>query len=177
LFPELERDTRERVDFGLAQQRDGAIYFRAEFNNMPAVDGQAGTILRALREHQMTADAQFLKRNWPNIKKAVEWLVAQDGNGDGLITCGQPNTLDADWYGPISWISSLYVAALKAGAEMAGEMGDTATAAKNSASGDSFSSVADSVSEPANWMRGVTSAGRDAPFAAEPSWTPSADHM
>src|SRR5262249_6214481 len=31
LFPELERMTREKVDFGLAQQPDGAIHFRGEF--------------------------------------------------------------------------------------------------------------------------------------------------
>jgi hypothetical protein len=29
LFPALERDTRERVDFGLALQKDGAIFFAA----------------------------------------------------------------------------------------------------------------------------------------------------
>ena len=54
LFPELERDTRERVDFGLALKPDGAIHFRGEFNDIPAIDAQAGTILRALREHQMS---------------------------------------------------------------------------------------------------------------------------
>jgi len=124
LFPELERDTRERVDFGLAQQRDGAIYFRAEFNKMPAVDGQAGTVLRALREHQMTADAQFLKRNWPKIKLATQWLIAKDANNDGLIESNQHNTLDADWFGKVSWLSGLYIAALLAAAQMADEVGD-----------------------------------------------------
>ncbi|HXP59795.1 MAG TPA: GH116 family glycosyl-hydrolase, partial [Dongiaceae bacterium] len=57
LFPDLERGTREKIDFGSALQPDGAVHFRGEFNNIPAVDGQAGTILRALREHQMSADA------------------------------------------------------------------------------------------------------------------------
>ena len=65
LFPDLERMTREKVDFGLALQPDGAIHFRGEFNDIPAIDAQAGTILRALREHQMSADSEFLKRNWP----------------------------------------------------------------------------------------------------------------
>ena len=109
----------------------GVIGNRGEYDPASATDGHAGTILRTLREHQMSPDAGFLRRNWPNIKKAVEWLVGQDGKDgqvDGLITCGQPNTLDADWFGPVSWISSLYVAALKAGAEMAREMGDTVTA-------------------------------------------------
>ena len=125
LFPELERGTRENIDFGLAQQPDGAIHFRGEFNNIPAVDGQAGTILRALREHQMSADAEFLKRNWPKIKLAAQWLIAKDANDDGLIEGNQHNTLDADWFGPVAWLSGLYLAALTAAAEMADEVGDT----------------------------------------------------
>jgi len=130
LFPELERITRERVDFGLALQPDGAIYFRGEFNNIPAVDGQAGTILRALREHQMTTDLSWLKRNWPNIRRATEWLIAKDGDGDGLITGNQHNTLDTDWFGPVAWLSGLYLAALLAAAHMADETGDAAFAEK-----------------------------------------------
>ncbi len=128
LFPELERDTRERVDFGLAQQPDGAIRFRAEFNDIPAVDGQAGTILRALREHQMSPDDAWLKRNWPGIRKALEWLIAKDGNGDGLIEDNQHNTLDTDWFGPVAWLSGLYLAALRAGEAMARVVGDDAFA-------------------------------------------------
>jgi len=124
LFPELERDVRERVDFGLAQMPDGAIRFRGEFNKIPAVDGQAGTILRALREHQMSKDAGFLQRNWPKIKLATQWLIAKDANNDGLIESNQHNTLDSDWYGKVAWLSGLYLAALLGAAEMADETGD-----------------------------------------------------
>jgi uncharacterized protein (DUF608 family) len=124
LFPELERTTREKVDFGLAQMPDGAIHFRGEFNNIPAVDGQAGTILRALREHQMSPDAEFLKRNWPKIKLATQWLIAKDANNDGLIESNQHNTLDTDWFGPVAWLSGLYLAALTAAAALADEIGD-----------------------------------------------------
>jgi uncharacterized protein (DUF608 family) len=124
LFPDLERSTRENIDFGIALQPDGAIHFRAEFNNIPAVDAQAGTILRALREHQMTADGGFLKRNWPQIKRATEWLIAKDANNDGLIESNQHNTLDTDWFGPVAWLSGLYLAALVGAAKMADEMGD-----------------------------------------------------
>ena len=119
LFPDLERETREKVDFGLALQPDGAIHFRGEFNNIPAIDAQAGTILRALREHQMTTDDAWLKHNWPRIKKATEWLMAKDGDSDGLIVGNQHNTLDTDWYGPVAWLSGLYLASLLAAAEMA----------------------------------------------------------
>jgi non-lysosomal glucosylceramidase len=130
LFPEIERDIRERVDYGIGFQQDsGMITMRAETAGpAAATDGHAGTILRTLREHQMSPDNTFLERNWPNVKKAVEWLVNQDENGDGIITRAQPNTLDAEWFGKIPWISSLYVAALRAGEKMANEMGDTESA-------------------------------------------------
>ncbi len=128
LFPELERDLRERVDFGLAMKPDGAIRFRGEHNDMPAVDGQAGAVLRALREHQMSVDDAFLKRNWPGIKKATEWLIAQDADNDGIIAGSQHNTLDANWFGPVAWLSGLYLAALRAAEELAREVGDAAFA-------------------------------------------------
>ena len=125
LFPDLERTTREKIDFGTAEMPDGAIHFRGEFNNFPAVDGQAGTILRAVREHQMSANADFLKRTWPKIKLATQWLIAKDANNDGLIESNQHNTLDTDWFGPVAWLSGLYLAALTAAAAMAEETGDT----------------------------------------------------
>jgi uncharacterized protein (DUF608 family) len=127
-FPELERILRERVDFGLALQPGGAIRFRGENNGGPAVDAQAGAILRSLREHQMSADDAFLRRVWPGVKRAVLWLIAQDGDGDGILEGGQHNTLDTDWYGPVAWLSGLYLAALQAAAALADEMNDRALA-------------------------------------------------
>ncbi len=55
----------------------------------------------------MSADAAFLKRNWPHIKLATQWLIAKDANGDGLIEGNQHNTLDTDWFGPVAWLSGL----------------------------------------------------------------------
>lgn len=130
LFPELERDLRERVDFGLAMKPDGAITFRGELNDAPAVDGQAGVILRALREHRTSPDNTFLARNWPDIQKAMGYLLGKDPDANGLLDGPQHNTLDTDWFGKISWLSGLFVAALRAAAEMADDMGDSAYAAK-----------------------------------------------
>jgi hypothetical protein len=124
LFPDLERNVRERVDFGLAMQPDGAIHFRGEQNAIPAIDAQAGTVLRALREHQASADAAFLGRVWPAVKHATEWLIRKDEDSDGLIASNQHNTLDTDWFGPVAWLSGLYLAALEAAAAMADEMND-----------------------------------------------------
>ncbi len=114
IFPELERDMRERVDFGVAlDTNSGMINYRGEGTG-PAVDGQCGRILGALREHQMSADDAFLRRIWPNVKKAMQFLMNHDSNKDGLLDGAQENTLDAAWFGKIAWISSLYAGALRA---------------------------------------------------------------
>ncbi len=128
LFPQFERNLREQVDFGLAMQKNGAIRFRGEHNDFAAADGQAGVVLRALREHQVSADDAFLKRNWEKIRKALQYLIDEDENGDGILEGKQHNTLDTDWYGPVGWLSSLYLAALRAGEEMGKEVGDEAFA-------------------------------------------------
>jgi uncharacterized protein (DUF608 family) len=128
IFPELERDTRERVDYGIAFREDGALDYRAEAHKIIAHDGQCGTIIRTYREHTMCADDAFLKRIWPKVKKSVQRMIQEDPNRDGVLEGWQYNTLDAAWKGKISWISSLYAAALQVGALMADEMGDPAFA-------------------------------------------------
>ncbi len=124
LFPEIERTLREDVDFGLAFGKDGAIHYRGEFHTHHADDGQCGRILGVLREHQMSQDDAFLKRVWPRVKQSIEFMMHRDADQDGLLNGAQPNTLDAAWYGKISFTSSLYLAALKAGEHMAREMDD-----------------------------------------------------
>jgi non-lysosomal glucosylceramidase len=137
LFPQLERSAREVVDYGIAfDPATGSIGFRGEFHKNPAIDGQAGCILRAYREHQMSADDAFLRREWSKIRKSLEFLMAEDGNSDGVLEGRQRNTLDADWFGPVAWLSGLYLAALRAGQEMAQEMGDAAFAQRARATFD-----------------------------------------
>ncbi len=129
IFPELERDLRQRVDLGLGFKEDtGAIIFRAENESRPAIDGQAGTVLRFYREHQMSADDTFLKTNWAGIKKATQFMLDQDKNGDGMTDTPMENTLDAVWEGEIAWIVGLCIAGARAGQAMAEEMGDAAFA-------------------------------------------------
>ncbi|MBW7891500.1 MAG: hypothetical protein H3C48_10855, partial [Chitinophagaceae bacterium] len=124
LFPSLEKDARQRTDLGVAMQENGGIIFRAEYESRPAIDGQAGTILRIYREHQMSSDDKFLRHNWSHIKKAVSFMLAQDKNGDGMTDTPMENTLDAVWEGEIAWIVGLCIAAAKAAQLMAEEMGD-----------------------------------------------------
>ncbi|WP_165243533.1 GH116 family glycosyl-hydrolase [Paludisphaera soli] len=131
LFPELERILRERVDYAEGvgfNPETGAISHRGEEPVGPAIDGQAGNILRAYREHQTSADGAFLARLWPRIKRSLMFLIEHDSDGDGVLDGGQHNTLDASWYGEVPWLSSLYLAALRAGEAMARERGDAAFA-------------------------------------------------
>jgi uncharacterized protein (DUF608 family) len=124
IFPALERDLRERTDFGVAIRDDGGIIFRAEHERRPAIDGQAGVILRSLREHQMSADDGFLRRNWEKIRRATQFIINQDKNGDGMEDTPLENTLDAVWEGEIAWLVGICIAAVKAAETMATEAGD-----------------------------------------------------
>ncbi|MGE8378346.1 MAG: GH116 family glycosyl-hydrolase, partial [Sphingobacterium sp.] len=125
IFPDLERNLREVTDLGVGfQPETGAIIFRAEYEKRPAIDGQAGVILRFYRDHQMSTDETFLKRNWPKLKQAIQFVLDQDKNGDGMTDTPMENTLDAVWEGEIAWIVGLCLAAVQAAGYMAGEVGD-----------------------------------------------------
>lgn len=128
LFPELDVALRESTDFNpaISFNPDGRINVRGELSGWEysSIDGQASIVLRSLRDHQTSADQTFLQRNWPRIREATQWLIAQDGNGDGILEGPQANTLDATWYGPVAWLSGLYLAAVRAAEEMALDMDD-----------------------------------------------------
>ncbi len=130
IFPALEKSTRENVDLNIAMQENGGIKFRGELETRPAVDGQAGTILRIYREHQLSSDDSFLRKNWANTKRAIEYLFTLDKNNDGMEDTPVENTLDAMWDGEIAWIVGLCIAAMKAGELMALEMNDDTFAAR-----------------------------------------------
>ena len=132
LFPSLERDLRQRVDYNIAYSK-GAISYRGEnldhyTGEVFAIDGQLGTIIRVYREHQMSTDDTFLKPLWSKVKASMQFIIDQDKDGDGLIEGKQPHTLDAAWYGPMGWISGLYLAGVATCEQMALEMDDIAFA-------------------------------------------------
>ncbi len=133
LFPELARSIREMQNLNPETGFDpqtGGINDRGKVPGIVATDGQGGVILACLRESQMSPDDGFLQRNWPRIRKAIEYLIAQDGNGDGLIENEQPNTYDISFYGANTLSGSLYLASLRAGEEMALKTGDEGFARK-----------------------------------------------
>ncbi len=129
LFPELERRLREITDYGVAfDETTGVIGYRGDHSKKVAIDGQAGTIIRTWREHTMSPNTEFLERVWPQTKKAIEFLILQDPDQDGVLEGSQAHTLDASWSGPMGWLSSVYCAALRAGEQMALVMDDDAFA-------------------------------------------------
>ena len=128
LFPSIEQNTHETQhfvdDLGL-DPKSGGVWTRGEYRGDFVLDGQSGHVLTAYRTHQMSTAPAFLRRNWPTIRKILQWLIHEDGNADGIIDGKQSTTLDTGlWWGAMSWTSSLYLAALRAGEEMAREMGD-----------------------------------------------------
>lgn len=127
LFPELERNIREKTDFSTSLQPDGGILARNGWGGI-LIDGHAGGILKAYREHLMSGNNLFLSRNWHNIKKATEFIMKEDGNGDGLIEKEQANTYDIAFYGANTYVGGLYLACLKAASKMALLMKDSSFA-------------------------------------------------
>jgi uncharacterized protein (DUF608 family) len=129
LFPQIERNLREVTDFGLAQRADGSIQFRGNNNNISAIDSQCGYVMRTLRDQQLSDDPGYLGRVWPACRRAIEYLVDFDerdhrGGLDGLLDGEQHNTLDAEWFGKVHVLCSMYLAALRAGEELASHAGD-----------------------------------------------------
>jgi uncharacterized protein (DUF608 family) len=132
LFPELSRSVRELQDLnpresgGGFHPDSGLVGFRSD--DSYAADGQCGTVLKAYRDHQTSPDNSFLYRFWSRIKSALQYSIQQDANSDGLIENSQHNTYDINYEGANTFVGSLYLAALRAGEEMATEVGDVAFA-------------------------------------------------
>jgi len=133
LFPRLERGMRE-IDFATdLREEDGHMEFRmplppgtaAGHGGHAAADGQMGNVLRTYREWQTCGDDDWLKALWPSVKKALEYAwVDWDKDKDGLLEGVHHNTLDIEYHGPDTVCGSMYLAALRAGEEMARHLGD-----------------------------------------------------
>ncbi|MGQ9672531.1 MAG: GH116 family glycosyl hydrolase [Candidatus Aminicenantales bacterium] len=127
LFPSLERTMRE-TDFLHQVQPDGRMIFRTSlplgsgifWDFKPAADGQMGRVINLYRDWQISADDEFLKRLWPQAKKALEYAwKSWDADKDGVMEGEQHNTYDIEFYGPNSMMGSFYLGALLAGSRMA----------------------------------------------------------
>lgn len=137
LFPELERTLRE-TEFTYNQLPTGGLTFRQRlplgsgFDRIgPCADGHCGAIIKMFREWKNCGDDGWLRRFWPNVKRALEyvWSPANrdrwDPDKTGVLWGRQHHTLDMELFGPNSWLTSMYLAALAAAAEMADAMGES----------------------------------------------------
>ena len=135
LFPELERSIRE-LEFRYSTDETGRMVFRLKLplgrdrgNVRACVDGQMGNVIKCCREWKLSGDDKWLADQWENIRKTLEyaWSDANadewDRNKDGVLEGRQRHTLDMEMFGPSSWLQGMYLAALKAAAEMAEYLG------------------------------------------------------
>lgn len=137
LFPELERSIRD-MEFKYSTDENGRMGFRIKLplgremiDFRACVDGQMGAILKCYREWKISGDNAWLKANWENIKKVLEYAWSEhnpdswDLDKDGVLEGRQHHTLDVELFGPSSWLEGMYLAALKAASEMAEFLCDT----------------------------------------------------
>ena len=144
LFPSLEREMR-RIEFQIETEDDGYMTFRNlkslgetfvwtwadQPKAEPAVDGQMGSVLHAWREWQLSGDRAWLESIWPAVKRALDFAsVHWDTDGDFVLDGKQHNTYDIEFYGPNPLSNIYFMAALRAVALMADELGEPDIAAR-----------------------------------------------
>jgi hypothetical protein len=98
-----------------------------------AADGQMGCLIKLYREWRLSGDTEWLRRLWPNAKRALEFAWIEngwDGNRDGVAEGVQHNTYDVEFFGPNPLCGIYYLGALHAGEELARTLGDQDSAAE-----------------------------------------------
>jgi uncharacterized protein (DUF608 family) len=136
LFPELERSIRE-AELNYSTNEHGEMQFRVQIplgrprgTFHACVDGQMATVVKIYRDWKLTGDTDWLKKYWPQVKSILEYAWSEanedawDRDKDGILEGRQHHTLDMELFGPSSWLESMYLAALKAAAEMAEYLGE-----------------------------------------------------
>ncbi len=102
---------------------------RARATFRACADGQFGAVIKAYREWKISGDTAWLASHWREIKSALAfaWSEANadrwDRDRDGVLEGRQHHTLDMELFGPNSWLTGFYLAALKAGSRDGGAPG------------------------------------------------------
>lgn len=135
LFPALERSLRE-ADYRYNMRPDGRMGFRLQlplgsppWEFHPAADGQMGGLLKVYRDWKLCGDDAWLRRLWPDVKRALEYAwVDWDPDRDGVMEGVQHNTYDIEFVGANTMMGSFYLGALRAAEEMARHLGEASAA-------------------------------------------------
>ena len=139
LWPDLARDMVE-LQFGPALDEKGHMAFRIGLplaaarqpDSLACADGQMQCVVKAYECWRRTGDGAWLRRLWPRIRRAVAFCWTEggwDADRDGVMEGCQHNTMDVEYYGPNPQMEFLYLAALRAAAEMAVAADDAGFAA------------------------------------------------
>ena len=133
LFGGLAKTMRD-VEFNYALDTTGLMSFRVGLplkrgfgGGVAAADGQMGTIMKFYRDWQLSGDSDFLRANWPQVKRALAfaWVPGGwDADQDGVMEGAQHNTMDVEYFGPNPQMQLWYLGALKAASAMATAMDD-----------------------------------------------------
>jgi non-lysosomal glucosylceramidase len=142
LFPALERSMRE-ADYEYNLRDDGGMPFRlqlpigiGQWDFRPCADGQFGGVMKSYRDWKICGNTEWLRQLWPAIKASLEFAWSPqnvdrwDPEKTGVLWGRQHHTLDMELFGPNSWLTGMYLGALKAAVEMATTLGDSEAAAE-----------------------------------------------
>ena len=136
LFPDLQK---KQMKMGAQfQRKDGRVHhlFRPDMKTtdkgFDRVDMNMQFVLMVLRDYLFTGDREYLTSLWDNVKRAMESMEKLDTDGDGLPDNDtKRNTYDAwNFSGIPTYISVLWLSALKAASIIADRVGDKSYADK-----------------------------------------------
>lgn len=127
VWPALDRDMR-KTELKFHQGEKGGTNHRVAVPRdnpnkgaPPVADGQCGAVLKTYREYLQSADRRFLDEYWERARLAMDFAIAEwDRDEDGVMERAQFNTYDREIFGHNTFVSSLYLAALRAAEVMAG---------------------------------------------------------
>ncbi|BCU70025.1 GH116 family glycosyl hydrolase [Stygiolobus caldivivus] len=136
MFPELERSTIKQF---IANMRDDG-YIPHDLGtyslDMPSdgttappkwKDTNTTFVLLVYRYYLRTGDLDFLRTVYPYLRKAMEWIISKDRDGDGLPEDEGSTDQGFDCVpieGVCSYISSVYIASLEAMVKVSEILGD-----------------------------------------------------
>jgi uncharacterized protein (DUF608 family) len=97
----------------------------------PTSDGQLATILRVYRHWQLSGDDDWLQQGWAQFRHSLDYaLTTWDRDADGLLEAPHHHTYDGTFISPEPQSQTLYLAALRAGEQMARHLGDSVAAGR-----------------------------------------------